>query len=69
MNPKWTPQYLRNFRLTHGLSQPQLASQLGTTQPKISDWENGKHRPSRLSCKELDRLERKLKRQLALMAD
>lgn len=36
---------LRNLRLSHGLTQMELAERLGTSQSSITSWESGRREP------------------------
>jgi transcriptional regulator with XRE-family HTH domain len=41
-----TPDEIRAWRETRGLSQADMAEQLGVKQPTISRWESGEDRPT-----------------------
>ena len=43
------PRDVRKLRAQLGLTQAQLAAKLGTTRQQVTRWENGKHRPGRMS--------------------
>lgn len=47
---------IRVFRQIHGLSQGELAKQMGVDPSSIMYWENGKHEPSKKLLGRLDRL-------------
>ena len=50
------PSLVRWIRTSGGLTQEQLAHELGVTFGTVNGWENGKHRPSPLAVKQLIRL-------------
>ncbi len=54
-----TPSRIREFRESNGISQEELAEQLGVRQATISDWEKGKTVPSPLAAARLRELVRK----------
>jgi transcriptional regulator with XRE-family HTH domain len=45
----WTATRVQALRQHLGLTQRQLAEELGTEQQRISEWETGVHRPSRIT--------------------
>jgi DNA-binding transcriptional regulator YiaG len=47
---------VKALRATLKLTQTELASQVGVAQGDVSNWENGKHSPSRAARKTLERL-------------
>jgi DNA-binding transcriptional regulator YiaG len=47
--PTWNPQRVRSLRQHLGLSQSELATELGTRQQTISEWETGLYQPRGLS--------------------
>lgn len=51
--------HIRDFRKESGLSQIELAEQLGVRQATVSDWEKGKATPSPLAAARLSELIRK----------
>ena len=51
-----SPEWIRGLRTQLGLTQSQLAEQLGVTVVTISRWENGQSRPNRLATRALSRL-------------
>jgi len=53
------PNRIRDFRESSGISQDELAEQLGVRQATISDWEKGKTAPSPLAAARLRELVRK----------
>jgi len=54
--PVGSPEWIKGLRTQLGLTQSQLAEQLGVTVVTISRWENGQSRPNRLATKALSRL-------------
>lgn len=46
---EWTAERVRALRQHMGLSQRQFAEELNTEQQRISEWETGLHRPSRIT--------------------
>jgi transcriptional regulator with XRE-family HTH domain len=46
---EWTAERVRALRQHLGLTQQQLAEELGTEQQRISEWETGMHQPSRIT--------------------
>lgn len=46
---------IRRIRDATGLTQEQLARELGVTFGTVNGWENGKHRPSPLAAREIVR--------------
>jgi transcriptional regulator with XRE-family HTH domain len=47
---EWTAERVRALREHLGLTQQQLADELGTEQQRISEWETGVHHPSRITA-------------------
>lgn len=47
---------IKTIRETLGLTQTALAEKIGVAQGDVSNWENGKHRPSRAARATLKRL-------------
>lgn len=47
---------IKTIRETLGLTQTALAEKIGVAQGDVSNWENGKHRPSRAARATLERL-------------
>ena len=45
----WTAKRVQALRQYMGLTQRQLADELGTEQQRVSEWETGAHRPSRIT--------------------
>ncbi len=43
--PQWSSQHVRALRRHLGLTQRELAEQLGTRQQTISEWEKGMYQP------------------------
>lgn len=50
------PTLVVRIRETRGLTQEQLARELGVTFGTVNGWENGKHQPSPLAARELLRI-------------
>lgn len=46
---------IKQARLYRGLTQVQLAALLEVPQPRISEWESGKHLPDRDSIKNIEK--------------
>lgn len=46
-------QLVRGLRTAAGVTQEQLAHELGVTYGTVNGWENGKHRPHRLLARKL----------------
>ena len=49
--PKWDADHIRALRYHLGLTQQELAEQLGTRQQTISEWERGMYKPRGTSTK------------------
>jgi len=49
--PVWDPRRVRALRRHLGLTQNDLARELGTRQQTISEWETGQYRPRGLSSR------------------
>lgn len=49
--PPWDARKVRSLRKHMGLSQEELAGELGTRQQTISEWETGRYRPRGVSAK------------------
>lgn len=49
---------LKAWREKRKLSQAQLATRLGVSQPSLSSWERGKYRPSILAAARITRVTR-----------
>ena len=49
------PLLIKQIRDTTGLTQEQLARELGVTFGTVNGWENGKHRPSPLAARQIVR--------------
>ena len=49
--PPWDPAKVRALRRYMGLSQAEMAGELGTRQQTISEWETGQYRPRGASAK------------------
>lgn len=47
---------IKTIRETLGVTQTQLAELIGVAQGDVSNWENGKHRPSRAARASMARL-------------
>lgn len=47
---EWNAERVRALRQHMGLTQQQLAEELGTEQQRISEWETGVHHPSRITA-------------------
>ena len=43
--PRWDSQHIRALRSHLGLTQQEMADQLGTRQQTISEWEKGQYQP------------------------
>jgi DNA-binding transcriptional regulator YiaG len=43
--PKWTKESIQALRSHMGLTQQEMAGQMGTRQQTISEWETGMYRP------------------------
>ncbi len=54
--PDWTGDSIRALRLQLGLTQSQLANELGVRQQTISEWENEAYTPSRALLRSLQRV-------------
>ena len=53
---------VRKLREALGMTQGELAAEVGTTRVSVSQWENGVHPPSGLATKQLRRLARLVQR-------
>lgn len=49
--PVWDAQRVRALRLHLGMSQQELAAELGTRQQTVSEWETGRYRPRGASAR------------------
>lgn len=47
---------IKTIRETLGVTQTRLAEEIGVAQGDVSNWENGKHKPSRAARAALKRL-------------
>jgi DNA-binding transcriptional regulator YiaG len=43
--PKWDKEHIQALRLHLGLTQQEMAAELGTRQQTISEWETGLYQP------------------------
>jgi DNA-binding transcriptional regulator YiaG len=43
--PKWDKEHIQALRLHLGLTQQEMAAELGTRQQTISEWETGMYQP------------------------
>ncbi len=43
--PKWSKEHIQALRRHLGLTQQEMAEQLGTRQQTISEWETGQYQP------------------------
>jgi DNA-binding transcriptional regulator YiaG len=50
---EWTPETIKALREHMGLTQKELAEELGMRQQTISEWETGMYRPRRSTSKYL----------------
>ena len=50
------PLLIKQIRAASGLTQEQLARELGVTFGTVNGWENGKHRPSPLAAQQIVRM-------------
>lgn len=50
---EWTPETIKALRAHMGLTQKELAEELGMRQQTISEWETGMYRPRRSTSKYL----------------
>ncbi len=50
---QWNSDSIKALRLQMGLTQSQLAEELGVRQQTVSEWENGMYEPTRASSKHL----------------
>lgn len=53
----WTAETIKRLRQRRGLTQEQLAREVGTTVVSVSRWEHGHTKPTRLAERALSRLE------------
>jgi transcriptional regulator with XRE-family HTH domain len=56
MNQQQVATHIRSNRQRLGLSQIDLADELGVTQPSVSSWERGKQMPDMKNLVQLERL-------------
>jgi len=47
---------IRELRIEIGLTQEQLADELGVVYPTVNRWENGRAQPSPLAIKQIERM-------------
>ena len=53
---------VRELRAALGLTQEQFAAKIGVTYTTINRWENDRGRPSPLAMRQLENLQKKVKR-------
>jgi putative transcriptional regulator len=53
---RWTGDVIRRFRQARGLTQEELAHELGVTSSSVNRWENGHCGPTKLARRRLDEL-------------
>lgn len=54
---EWTPASITRLRKHLGLTQEAFARRMGVRQATVSDWENGKQKPSPMACRLLEMLQ------------
>jgi transcriptional regulator with XRE-family HTH domain len=59
---EWTSETIRNFRLSQGWSQAEIAEKVGVSKNMVWYWESGKKNPSDDSLLRLDDLEKSVRR-------
>lgn len=47
---------VKHIRKRMGFTQKELAEKIGVDQVTVNRWENNKRRPSKLACRQLERL-------------
>ncbi len=62
MDQQDTSKVIRELRAGLSLTQEQFAAKIGVTYSTINRWENNKGKPSRLALRQLEKLQKKLKR-------
>jgi len=58
-----TAEDIRNLRELLGMTQEELAREVGVSFSTVSRWETGRGEPSRLAQRQLDRLRKRVQKQ------
>ncbi len=62
MGQQDTSKVIRELRADLSVTQEQFAAKVGVTVSTINRWENNKGKPSRLALRQLEKIQKKLKR-------
>ena len=54
------PSFIKGLRLKTGMSQEDLARELGVSFTSVNRWENSQSKPSKLAIKQIERLHQEL---------